>query len=313
MKTKIIFGLLIFLLVVFISLLFVPEKKSFKVITSPKIFSLLKSSENENIKIQLLVNRNDSYYFDQEYISSISLNSELDEEIISLIIEEITYSNNLYEYENDNYYLVELSLSINFNSEDYLIALEKAYLNILYNNEEDLKVYIGEFNYRFKDDLNDELSLSNLSSTVTEINSTNTVSGIYIELYNRSEENLVITNFLLGSSSITFNDYYLSEIYNEPDLFDSVEEILLIENYNFKSFDNILEKSILIRENQSIMLYVPLSYIGEIDYIHRFYFEVNYLNNEGETSLIIDDIPYISTSIFQTELESGYIVYEIPN
>ncbi len=313
MKAKIIFGLLAFLLIVFISLLFIPENKNFKVITSPKIFSLLKSSNNENIEIQLLVNKKNTYYFDKDYISNISLNSELDEEIISLIIEKISYSNSLYEYENDKYYLVELSLSIGFNSDDLTIRFEKAYLDILYNNEEELKLFIGEFNYRFSNNLNSDLAISNLSSTVIEHSGINTVSGIYIELYNISDENLVINNFQLGSYSVNFNDYYLSEIYKEPDLFDSVEEILLIEEYNFNSYSNDFDKSILLRENQSIMLYVPLNYSLNIDYIHRFYFEVEYFNNEGKTLLIIDDIPYVSTSIFQSSLENGYITYEILN
>ena len=128
-----------------------------------------------------------------------------------------------------------------------------------------------------------------------------------------SDENLVITSFDLGSTSVKFNDYYLYEIYNEPDLFDSVDEILLVENYDFYIDTSSYNKSMLLKENQSVMLYIPLIYLGEIEYIHRFFFQVNYLSNEGETILIIDDIPYVSTSIFQTSLEDGYLVYEIPN
>ena len=61
--------------------------------------------------------------------------------------------------------------------------------------------------------------------------------------------------------------------------------------------------------------YKKSSYIPRenIDFIHRFYFEIEYFNNEGKSLLIIDDIPYISTSIFQSSLENGYIIYEILN
>ena len=198
-------------------------------------------------------------------------------------------------------------------SKDYLIDFKKAYLDISYNNEENLKLFIGEFNYLFNEDINSDLGISNLSSTVFKSNEINTVSGIFIELYNMSDENLVITSFDLGSTSVKFNDYYLYEIYNEPDLFDSVDEILLVENYDFYIDTSSYNKSMLLKENQSVMLYIPLIYLGEIEYIHRFFFQVNYLSNEGETILIIDDIPYVSTSIFQTSLEDGYLVYEIPN
>lgn len=313
MKAKIVFSLLAFLLVVFIGLLFIPSNKNFKVITSPKIFSLLKSSDTESIEIELLVNKPNTYYFDEEYIFSVSLNSEFDKEIVPLVIDEITYGNSQYEYKNDLYSLVRLSLSVGFDSEDYLINFEKAYLDITYNNEESLKLYIGEFNYRFNTDINSDLGISTLSSTVDSINEINTVSGVFIELYNTSDENLVLNDFNIGSSSVNFNNYYLSEIYNEPDLFDSVEEILLIENYDIHLDRGNIDKSVLLRENQSVMLYIPLCYIGDIEYIHRFYVEIKYSSNEGEKSLIIDDIPYISTSIFQTSLEEGYIEYEIPN
>jgi len=313
MKTKIVFGLLTFLLVVFIGLLFIPGHRNLKVITSPKIFSILKSSDNEYIEIELLVNQKDTYYFNKDYISSMSIKSEFDEEIIPLVIHNISYSNNQYDYENDLFYLVNLSVSIGFESEEFLISFEKAFLDILYDNEENLKLYVGEFNYLFNDNLNSDLGISNLTSTVHNNEGINTVSGIFIELYNRSTENLVINRLHLGSASVSFNNYYLSEIYEEPDLFETIEEILVIENYDFNQVKSSVNKSILLRENQSVMLYVPLSYLGEIDFIHRFFFELKYFNNEGESSFVIDDIPYINTSIFQSDLEESYIIYESPN
>ncbi|KFZ26132.1 MAG: hypothetical protein KQ78_01628 [Candidatus Izimaplasma bacterium HR2] len=313
MKSKTIFGLLAFLLVIFISLLFIPDDKPLKIISSPKIYSILRSSELEAFKIEFLVNKNDTYHFNKEYISSVSLNSELDEEIISLTINDISFGNGTYTYANEEYYLVEFKLKIGFNTDDYLIDFNKTYLSIEYNNSEELKLFIGEFNYVFNDDINNEISVSNLSSTVFEIDGINTVSGIYIELNNISNENLIINRFSLGSNTIEFNNYFLSEIYVEPDLFTEVKEILLVDEYNYKSSSNIIEQTILLRENQSITLYVPLNYIGDIDYIHRFYFEIEYENNLGKNSLIIDDFPYISTSNFQENLEDEYIIYEIPN
>lgn len=313
MKTKIVFGLLAFLLVIFIILLFIPENKTFKIISSPKVYSILKSSDNETFTIQFLVNKNNTYYFDENFISSISLNSELDEEIIPLIIKEISYDSMIYEYENDKYYIVEIKLEVGFNSDDFLIKFEKAYLELNYSNNEELKLYIGEFNYCFNEDINTELSLNNLYSTVKEINGVNTVTGVYIKLNNISDENLVITNFNLGSNSVYFNNFYLSEIFVEPDLFDNVEDVLVLQDYNFNIYSTDVYQSILLRENQSVMIYVPLSYIGDINYIHRFYIEIEYENEAGISKLVIDDFPFINTSIFQESLENEYVTYEIPN
>lgn len=313
MKTKIVFGLLAFLLVIFIILLFIPENKTFKIISSPKVFSILKSSDNETFTIQFLVNKNNTYYFDEDFISSASLNSELDEEIIPLIIKEISYDSMIYEYEKDKYYIVEIKLEVGFNSDDFLIEFEKAYLELNYSNNEDLKLYIGEFNYYFNEDINTELSLNNLYSTVKEIDGVNTVTGVYIKLNNISDENLVITNFNLGSNSVYFNNFYLSEIFVEPDLFDDVEDVLVLQDYNFNIYTTGIYQSILLRENQSVMIYVPLSYIGDINYIHRFYIEIEYENEAGVSKLVIDDFPFINTSIFQDSLEDEYVTYEIPN
>ncbi len=314
MKSKIIFSLLAFLLVVFILLLlFIPDNKPFKIISSPKIYSIYKSSDNEHFEVQFLVNKKDTYYFSTEYISSISLNSYLDEEIIPISIKEITYNSGQYIYESEEYYLVELKLIMGFNSEDYLIDFDKTFLNLEYSNSEELKLYIGEFNYIFDSELNTEISVNNLSSTVSKLNGINTVTGVFVELNNISEENLILNSFSLGSNSLKFNSFYLTEIYTKPDLFDEVKDILLIDSYNFSIFNNEVDQSILLRENQSIMLYIPLSYIGDINYIHRFYFEVLYENNFGNNRIIIDDFPYISTSNFSECLEEGYILYEIPN
>ena len=98
MKSKIIFGLLAFLLVVFIILLYIPDNKSFKVISSPKIYSIYKSSDNEVFEVEFLVNKIGTYYFNNEFITNISLNSRNDEEIIPLSIKEISYGTDPYIY-----------------------------------------------------------------------------------------------------------------------------------------------------------------------------------------------------------------------
>lgn len=313
MKFKIVFGVLSFLIIVTTVLLFIPEKKSLKIISSPKIHSIYKSSENEEFKIEFLVNIIDTYYFDSEFMAHISLKSKLEEEELSLIIKDIIYQDSLYLFENDEYHLVEIALSIGFNSDNYLIDYEDAYINIEYMNGEDLTLFIGEFNYMFNNEINEDLLISNLSSTVFKIDGVSTVGGVFVELYNNSDENLVIRDFRIGSSSIVFNNYYLSEIYIIPDLYDSVEDVLLHDEFNYDLSVNIIEKSILVRQNQSIMLYVPISYTGEFNYIHRFFFEIDYVSNQGSRKIVIDDFPYISTSVYQKSLEGGYITYEIPN
>ena len=79
MRIKVIGGLLSFLLIVLSILLFIKDDPSTMIITSPKVYSIMKSSDTELFSITMLVNDSDSYYFNPDYISNISLSSDIDE------------------------------------------------------------------------------------------------------------------------------------------------------------------------------------------------------------------------------------------
>ena len=312
MRLKIIGGLLSFLLIVLSVLLFIEDHPKTEIIISPKTYSILKSSNNELFSIVLLVNDVDSYYFNQEYISNIKISSD-SEEIIPCILNNIKRSDELYIYNNEEYYFLTLELSIGFDSDDYEMNITKAYLDISYSNTNEIKLYIGEFNYLFYDEENTDISLNNLLATHTYINDIDTASGLFLNLGNESDYNITITKIELGSTHILANNFYLKEIYNIPDISNTPEEILSIDNYNYSIYGEYSAMSILLRKNNSIMLYVPFSYKGDITYLYRFYVKVYYVIDTEEKVFVIDDFPYINTSSYKEELESGYYSYEFAN
>ena len=312
MRLKIIGGLLSFLLIVLSVLLFIEDHPKTEIIISPKTYSILKSSNNELFSIVLLVNDVDSYYFNQEYISNIKISSD-SEEIIPCILNNIKRSDELYIYNNEEYYFLTLELSIGFDSDDYEMNITKAYLDISYSNTNEIKLYIGEFNYLFYDEENTDISLNNLLATHTYINDIDTASGLFLNLGNESDYNITITKIELGSTHILANNFYLKEIYSIPDISNTPEEILSIDNYNYSIYGEYSAMSILLRKNNSIMLYVPFSYKGDITYLYRFYVKVYYVIDTEEKVFVIDDFPYINTSSYKEELESGYYSYEFAN
>ena len=309
MKIKMIGIVLSFLLVVLSVLLFIKEEPLVKVVVSPKCYSLMKSSETELFNVTIIVSNPESYYFNPEYIANISLSSDTDE-IISLVLNEISKSNEFYIYNNELYYYLTFELSIGFNSDDYLISMDKAYLNINYNNAKEMKLYIGEFNYLFNTEVNKDISLNNLLATHALINEIDTASGLFLNLGNLSDYNITISKVELGTSFIKANNFHLKEVYDIPDITTSPEDILNIENYNYALYGEYELNTILLRENNEVMFYVPISYTGDIPYLYRFYVKVYYVIDSVEKVYVIDDFPYMNTSSYKGELESEFVYYE---
>lgn len=311
MKLKIIGSLITFLLVILTILLFIDSESVTRIIVSPKIYSLLKSSDTEYFNLTMLVNDKDTYYFNEDYITNVYLSSD-SEDIIPLNLTEIKKSNDYYIYDSIEYNYIDFMLEIGFDSDDYLIKLEKAYLNITYSNGGEIVLYIGEFNYYFKETFTSDLGISNLLATNELIASIDTASGLFLKLDNLSEYNIIINKIELGSASIKANNFYLKEIYEIPEYSETPEEVLSIADYNFEIYGET-EKDILLRKNNEIMLYVPFSYSGEIPYLYRFYIIVHYEMDGVLKEFVIDDFPFIYTSNYKLELESTYNHYEFKN
>ena len=312
MKIKVIGGIISFLLIILSILLFIKDDPKIKILTSPKIHSIMKSSDNEVFNITILTSDIDSYYFNKDYISTISLSSDSDE-IISLSLSDISKSNERYIYNNEEYYYLSFELKLGFDSNDYLIEMSKAYLDIKYSNNKEISIYIGEFNYLFYDDENRDISLNNLLSTHGLINGIDTSTGLFLNLGNLSEHNITINKIEIGSKGISANNYHLKELDEIPDFEASPEDILILDDYSYTNYSEYTQKNILFRKNNEIMLYVPFSYKGDISYLYRFYVKVYYIIDLEEKVFVIDDFPYISTNAFKEELEGGYFYYEFDN
>ncbi len=312
MKIKVIGGLSSFLLIVLSVLLFIKEDKNIKIIISPKVYSIVKSSDSEDFRITILVNDLNSYYFIPEYISNISLSSSNDE-IIPLSLNEIKKSNEVYIYNDEVYYFVYIELEVGFRSDDFEVLMEEATLDITYLNTNEVNLYIGEFNYLFYSDENRDISLNNLLATHALVNGVDTSTGLFLNLGNLSGSNITIDHVEIGCSNIMANNSYLKEIYDIPDIADNVITVLGIEYYDYFSYRDDINNNVLLRKDNEIMLYVQFSYTCDIPYLYRFYVKVHYRVDSLEKTFVIDDFPYINTSSYKLELEREYILYEYDN
>ncbi|MBN2605381.1 MAG: hypothetical protein JXR62_06150 [Bacilli bacterium] len=313
MKLKFIFGLLAFSLFILSLLLYIKEDSVFEIISVPSIHSFYKSSETETYNIELLTNNTQDYHFVTDYISSGSIQSLDENELIPLQIIEFKTTENTYLYKNTSYQVIELSFKIAFDSPDYEIIIPEAYLHIQYSNNEDILIKIGEFHYRFLSNQPDDLLIGSIQSTVMKLSDVSSVSGLAIEITNNAIENIVIQSINLGTTSVSSNNFYMTQINALPDLFDAPKEVLGISYFDYLDQAIVFQKNFLLQEHTTNYLYIPFQYLSTTNFLHRFYVIITY-EVSGETKqIIIDDFPYIRTNLFQTATESEFIRYVFEN
>ncbi len=302
MNIKYLLLVLSVLLIFFGTVFLIKDKEPLTLTTSPYIYSYKYTTETEYFHVKLLSNDRDSYYVLQESIDKLQLT--YNEETIPLLLKEIK----VYETETDQF-LIDLSLQVAFHSNDYYIDYPQAYLEITYTNNKEVSLYIGEFNFLFKSENTSDLDFMNLSATYQEVDGINTVSGIVIDLVNKSGNNIIIKDIDILSSSTHINNDYIIEVFDPVDSFIDMATFL-DQDYSF--FDYEKEPlDLFMQAYEQKKLIAPLIYNGDISFIHRFVLIITYIDGTEEKTYIIDDFPYMNTSIFNPEYIDNLVIYEI--
>lgn len=306
-KNNILYLILLLLIGTLTVLLFVKEEKELIIISRNYPYSIYHTDNYETIDIEILTNLKDSYHFEQSYINSSRLIGKENE--CSVDIKEIITSNHKVHLQSEDYYQVTFKLLIPFESNDYYLEMEDVNLELIYDNSERISFDIGEISYLFMETYPSYLSLSNLSATHQEVNGYNTIGGINIDLSNNSDTNIVITDIKILSQSVFVNKE-LIQINKTCEYQSTVKDCIGQDTYNFHQEyqDDVL--SLLVGKNNTLELYIPLLYKDRSTFIYEFSIEIEYrINNQNEV-LIIDNFPYMKSSIFTTLNEDDFNVYK---
>lgn len=305
MRLKLL-GTIVILLSVFLGIVITIEKPTrLRMISSPSIYSIKYTNSIETFSIPLLINKEDSFYTDIEYIVSVQLESE--SELIPLSIEKINISD---EPVFEDFYLVNFEMKLGFYSDDYVIMFDDALLHLTYQNNETYQFDIGEFYYVFQEVEENDLSLQHLQATYETYQNINTVSGVVLGLGNLTDEHLEITNIDVLGNTVTIHNGFITELYRDIDSFEDVSDILMIDNYIYDDYP-VSDRNIVIPQGNEKTIYIPLLYHGEIQHIERFTIKITYeVDNEIKT-MYIDDFPFMVTSVFASEYEEGFRTYEL--
>ena len=141
------------------------------------------------------------------------------------------------------------------------------------------------------------------------INGYNTIGGINLSLSNHSNSNITITDISILSESVRFNTFFLTE--REPcDYRATVVDCLALNDYSFTTYNVYETMNSLLSPKNSTSYYIPLSYLDS-PFIHRFGIQLTYTIDGEERLYILDDFPFMKTSLFQEEYEDNYHVYTI--
>lgn len=306
MKIKyLLFVLVVFSTVLGISLL-IEDDTPLKIITSPEVYSMKHTELNETFKISVLMNRKDTYHLDTNYIQKSVLKDG--ENHLPISVELVQVSEDVMRIKGEDYYLVNFLVALKVEMTDHIIRFESASLEITYENSEVINLYIGEFNYLFKEN-NDNLSMYNLHGTFGEVNGINTVTGIAVELQNHSNHNLIIKRIDIISEDVSLNNDFLIEKDREIEMFERVEDVLLIDQYDFNTYESD-EQQHLMREGALNKFYIPLLYNDEIKFISRFVIKVTYELDGVEEFYYIDDFIFMNALHFGAEFEENYQEYQ---
>lgn len=288
--------------------LLIKEEKELIIISRDYVYSIYHTNNYETIDIELLTNNKEDYHFEESYIIATTIYNETQE--LSVNITEITTDDNLIQFQNNELNQVIIKLELPFISNDYLVEIEDAYLEIIYDNNESINISIGEVNYLFNEHINRTISLNNLSATHELYKGVNTLGGVNIELGNLTEHNINITNIDILSNSIHINKHYIKE---QPacEYTSTVSDCLDTEFTIFNAPLSDEEVNILLGKNNIISLYLPLTYTEKYPFIYKFALVIDYEVNGEHGQAIIDDFPYMNTSLFSSLHEEVLNVYTI--
>lgn len=294
--------ILVLVIIGLISSFYIKEEVPLKLLSKSTVYSHYYTNELETIHIHLLSNKKDDYHFLKEQVISSKLYTE--EENISVNIKEIKVESTPIIHNETEFYPLTVSIRLPLIADNFLVHLNGMSLSMTYENQDQIDIYLGELYYLFNSQNNADLSLENLSATYEEYQSNKTVGGVLVDLKNNTNENLYITEINMLSDNITLNNTYMEEDV-DCDYLDTVVNCLHIDDYSFTDNNNQYH-STLFRSNNSISLYIPLSYTLEYQFIDRFGIEVVYMKDGAQKTWYIDDFPFIRTSFFQTLEEGEY-------
>ncbi|MCF7925838.1 MAG: hypothetical protein K9L26_04825 [Candidatus Izimaplasma sp.] len=310
MKRNLVMSIPLILVLLLTGLMFIEKDNTLLVVSNPSILSSYQSSVHETMSITVLSNQSKSYHFDKDYITKAAIVSG--EEQTRINITDINSLAETTELNGQQVSPVHITFKLDFHIEQGMIQYTEANLLLYYHNGAHLSIPIGEFHYVFLRESSHPITLGGLSATTEEIDGITTVSGIYLELGNISNNNIVIKQINLLSCDVIANHKQTTLVEQTILYDDHVTDVIPLEQYDFHQAFVEEPLNHLILKQQSQAFYVPLIYQGDIAHIERFVIEITYEQNNTLNTIYLDDFPFMRQNLFGPVFYDDLVILDGP-
>ncbi|MDD3122721.1 MAG: hypothetical protein PHC62_04275 [Candidatus Izemoplasmatales bacterium] len=246
---------------------------------------------DDHLFIDLYISDIDRFVSNIDNINDVYI--EGDNSITEVDIVSIDQRNDVYTYDNNDYYL--LVIEIDFNSVQYensKLQFKNAKLLINFSNSISFKLPIGSMNLYFINELNSSPFDINKMKGIFDEN--DSFAGILIEFDKLMSSTVMIVSIDLFMSSVHADTYNIKEIPTDNANTDKLNE-LVRESSSYSLADCPYE----ISENS--VLYIPFIKTENNFQFNRFPLIIHYIYLGKESEFVMDDFLFYSVNSMNLE------------
>lgn len=264
---------------------FYNKNKQYTFVTQPLSHSIILTDSDPTFELIVYSYRSKSMYFEKKAIQSISIKSLQTQDELKLNLDSIMLLENKTLIDKKHYYAYRMKLSTNLvdNSVFQPLNYPNASLQIQYVNGEELMLPIGEATLLRIEKLgvvnqvSSDIKITNLRGLVNVINDLSTLVGIEMNITTNLSSDIVIRQIGLLTEEVKINYDYV--IFDEGlSSFTSPATEVFGETYHiFRVGEKELFEHHIV--NSETRLILPLSYIGETNFLNEVGIYIEYVQN----------------------------------
>lgn len=305
MKAKVLgisLTLLITLVIVFSIVLF-NKYRSFNILSIEREYNKVITDSEDTLKIPLYLEKKDSFLTDKKRVTKVSFSSDdykLETNIISI------ENTSRIEYKDKKYYEFYYEVSfLSYDSFSEPIFLENAYMNISYDNGNQMSYKIGNMNLYFNSDITDtNLTITDLSSVCNIVNNVDTIVGINITIRS-NVNNITLKSIKIKNKFYDLdNSFYLKTELNTRDNLTS-----FYKNYEYTTIsisNNPID--VLLNAGDTFTAFIPIKYLNNIRYLDSFPLYISYDRLDNSYAYVMNDFTFLNKNTFGSR--NGLTEYE---
>ncbi len=266
--------------------------ESISIISLSKEYSRIITPE-EVVSIPIYISDSNTFIIDNDLIESASLENSYNQLAIESI--DIRSTNYVEEYDDIKYSLFFFDISFPPTLvTDYFMDFSSAYLNLIYLNQDNINIEIGNLYLRFSEITNNNhIDLFRMYSLTSINNDIEFISGIILGIENFTGEEIVINSIEFGTNKISSGLNEIKLLNDPPDYTENIDTVLGYQ-YDFYQTE-IIDTSFVL--NQDKLLLVPIKYSVNPFSINRFPLIISYDYLDMNYKYTIDDFQFFSSKL----------------